>query len=463
LPKEIVIIGAGPTGLGAGWRLRELGHDRFHIYERNPYAGGLASSFTDDSGFTWDIGGHVMFSHYAYYDGVFAELMDHEYQLNTRESWVRSGQTWVPYPFQNNIRYLPADLCLECLLGLIRAQSLPQPRSYESYLDFMRRVFGDGICRVFMEPYNFKVWAHAPAMLSTGWLGERVAVVDVERAIRNVVLHKDDFGWGPNSQFKFPLYGGTGEFYRRMAESLDEHISLDARVDAIDLAAKRVRLQDGQWRPYDVLVSTMPLDVLVRLLGEQAPSEIQRASELLCHSGGHMVGVGIRRKCPSTRSWMYFPDGNCPFYRVTYLSNYSPNMTPDNRAYYSLLCETSYSPYKKVAAADIVDRTVDGLVNCGLVQPEEKRDIVSLWHFHADYSYPVPTLHRDEALKTIIPYLETFDVYSRGRFGIWKYEVSNTDHTLMQGVELVNRLLLGEDETSIRMQYETEKASRLGG
>jgi hypothetical protein len=43
-------------------------------------------------------------------------------------------------------------------------------------------------------------------------------------------------------------------------------------------------------------------------------------------------------------------------------------------------------------------------------------------------------------------FLEKHDIYSRGRFGMWKYEVSNTDHSLMQGVELINRLLLGEPE-----------------
>ena len=55
----------------------------------------------------------------------------------------------------------------------------------------------------------------------------------------------------------------------------------------------------------------------------------------------------------------------------------------------------------------------------------------------------------------MIPYLEQHDIYSRGRFGMWKYEVANTDHTLMQGVELVNRLLLGEPEPTIGIKYES--------
>src|SRR5262249_20220219 len=67
---------------------------------------------------------------------------------------------------------------------------------------------------------------------------------------------------------------------------------------------------------------------------------------------------------------------------------------------------------------------------------------------------------RDEILATAIPFLESHGVYSRGRFGMWKYEVSNTDHTLMQGVELINRLFLNEPETTIGMRYESTTDGR---
>jgi hypothetical protein len=55
-------------------------------------------------------------------------------------------------------------------------------------------------------------------------------------------------------------------------------------------------------------------------------------------------------------------------------------------------------------------------------------------------------LHRDEALAQILPALETDNIYSRGRFGAWKYEVSNQDHSFMQGLEVVERLLHGQPE-----------------
>jgi len=152
---------------------------------------------------------------------------------------------------------------------------------------------------------------------------------------------------------------------------------------------------------------------------------------------------------------MYFPESNCPFYRVTYLSNYSPYMTPDNNTHYSLLTETSYSEFKHVDGKRIVDDTINGLVNAGLIKEQDKNDIVDTWVYHADYSYPTPSVERDGILAQVIPYLEQHGIFSRGRFGMWKYEVSNTDHTLMQGVELVNRLMLGEAETTIGLKYES--------
>src|SRR5438874_8074487 len=308
--KKIILIGAGPTTLGAAYRLKELGYRNFHMYERSDHLGGLASSYTDPAGFTWDIGGHVMFSHYQYYTDVFDKLMGKDFQMNMRECWVRMFDTWVPYPFQNNIRYLPKEVCCECLTGLIEAQTKRDHKSATNFKEFMEAVFGDGIVKHFMKPYNFKVWAHPAELMNKEWIGERVAVLDINRAIKNVVMGTDDFGWGPNNQFKFPLFGGTGEFYRRFAKPLQGHINLNKGVDFINLSKKEVRFTDGDVEQFDYLISAIPLDKLCNdVLNGEVPRDIKRAAASLRHSGGYMVGIGIKREggCPSTKSWMYFP------------------------------------------------------------------------------------------------------------------------------------------------------------
>ena len=72
---RIIIIGAGPTGLSAAWRLEELGHHGWTLYEQASGAGGLATSVVDAQGFTWDLGGHVLFSHYRYFDALMERAL----------------------------------------------------------------------------------------------------------------------------------------------------------------------------------------------------------------------------------------------------------------------------------------------------------------------------------------------------------------------------------------------------
>jgi hypothetical protein len=196
------------------------------------------------------------------------------------------------------------------------------------------------------------------------------------------------------------------------------------------------------------------------VINGEMPRDIKQAAAGLKHSGGFMIGIGIKQPCPSSKSWMYFPEANCPFYRVTYLSNYSPFMTPDKDTHYSLLCEISYSEFKHVDEKTILDETIQGLVNSGMITDRDRADIVSTWVYKADYSYPTPSVERDKILSKVIPYLEANEIYSRGRFGMWKYEVSNTDHSLMQGVELINRLLRGESESTIGMKYASTSDGR---
>jgi len=73
---KILIIGAGPCGLGAAYRLEQLGYWDWQVFERNSYVGGLSASFFDDLGFTWNVGGHVLFSHYEYSTKLFPMLWE---------------------------------------------------------------------------------------------------------------------------------------------------------------------------------------------------------------------------------------------------------------------------------------------------------------------------------------------------------------------------------------------------
>jgi protoporphyrinogen oxidase len=441
---RIVILGAGPTGLGAAYRLQELGHDDWDIYEKNDYIGGLAASFVDDKGFTYDVGGHVLFSHYTYYDELVEKLLGGNYTQIMRESWIWMADRFIPYPFQNNVKYLPREQVLDCVMGLIEAQKATMPS--ESFGEWINATFGEGIARLFMLPYNFKVWAHPASAMSKQWMAERVSVVDTKRVLSNVILDKDDISWGPNNTFKYPLRGGTGAIYQAFLPYIESRLHLRKAAVRVDFARKRVEFDDGSATSYDVLLSTLPVDQLV-LSSVDAPIVVREATGGLSHNGVYVVGVGVNRPTPSQKCWLYFPEDDAPFYRVTYLSNYSPHIAPDDD-HFLLLTETSHSPWKPEPREGIVQRVVDGLVRTKLLEESDRAKIASTYLIDVPYAYPVPTLTRDDALATIQPYLMSNDVYSRGRFGAWLYEIGNMDHSVMQGVEVMNKVLLGAEEAT---------------
>ena len=439
---RIAIIGAGPTGLGAGYRLQELGYRDWTIYERSDHVGGLAASHRDAAGFTHDIGGHVMFSHYRYFDDLVDRMLGSDHTELLRESWIWMQERWIPYPLQNNIRHLTPDTLLECLHGLVDIQGR-DPAAARSFGEWVDAVFGAGIAKHFMRPYNFKVWAHPLEMMAKSWMAERVSVIDLKHVLANVVHGVDEVSWGPNNKFKYPLHGGTGGLYSRFVPYVQDHLQLNRRLVEVDVRSKRLRFADGGEAGYDVLISAMPIPELLRII-RPAPEAAIAAAAGLHNSHGLVVGVGIEGPCPSNKCWTYFPEAGSPFYRMTYLSNYSPNIAPEG--HFLLLTETSYSDHKPEDKATIVDRVVDGLVASRLIRPADRERIVSTHTEDVDYFYPVPTLTRDSALAAIQPYLLENQIYSRGRFGAWCYEISNMDHSVMQGVEVVNSLLLGEPE-----------------
>ena len=329
-------------------------------------------------------------------------------------------------------------------MGIIEAQRESRPRG--NFAEYIMAIFGHGIASEFMSPYNRKVWAHPLEMLGTNWQGDRVPNVDVRRILQNLLDDRDDVSWGPNNRFKFPLLG-TGMLYERMAASLGQPVHLGSEAVRINLTGKTVRFADGSVTTYDDLVTTMPLKELVRCI-DDCPPDVLDAVSSLCHTEGFFVGIGVAEECPSTKCWMYFPESNCPFYRVTYLSNYSTQVTP-GPGHFSLLAEVSSSRYKHENPDDIVERTIQGMVAAQLLTEEQvEKKIVSRQLMRVPYSYPVPTLERDDALAIIQPWLMEHDVYSRGRFGAWRYEIGNTDHSVMMGVEVADHLIAGEPETT---------------
>jgi len=309
----------------------------------------------------------------------------------------------------------------------------------------MEAVFGSGITRHFMWPYNKKVWATEPNCMSSAWIAERVSVPDVRRVLKSYVFQKDDRGWGPNKSFLFPVRGGTGEIYRRLAASFGVRVRFDDEVVVVDADEQALELASGECVSYDVLVSTMPIDRLVACM-RSCPDDVSGAASTLEHNSVVVVGVGYERPLQDDRSWLYFPDPSTPFYRVTNFAKYAPSNVPggDISRYSSYMTETSYRQERGGNPGHIEERVVTALSRTGVVPLEAP--VVSIHAIDVEYAYPVPTLDRDRALATIHDWLSRRAIFSRGRFGGWRYEIGNMDHAVKMGVDVARRILEGRPE-----------------
>lgn len=420
---HIVILGAGPCGLGAAWRLKELGVTSFHVYEAAQQVGGLSSSVTDSKGFVWDIGGHVFHAHDMRMQQLFLQLVGKQHVTHTRNASVLIGHTMIPYPFQYSLSFLSEKVRNACLSGLEQIQKKGVPASFQ---DWIVQNFGRGMAKYFFFPYNKKIWRYPLKKMSWQWIDDRVATA-----------HEKNKGtsWGRNATFSVPEAGGIGTVWKNMAGQLDSHITIGKQAIAIDGKLQVVTFQDGSNVHYDHLLSTMSLKLLVGMMQNISLPSVSR----LATSGVYVVGIGIQGTIPQHLKdlhWMYVPSSRIPFFRVSVYSNYSKNNAPQGT--WSLLFEVSYDGKKKLDSALCIQEVVSAAKAIHCIP--DAACIVDTFFVAAPSAYPVPTMNRDKILAKILPKLARYHISSLGRFGSWKYETGNMDHVCLSGMEWAENL-----------------------
>jgi hypothetical protein len=165
-----------------------------------------------------------------------------------------------------------------------------------------------------------------------------------------------------------------------------------------------------------------------------------------------LFGFGLCGPMPDSLKGVHalnFPLADIPFWRLNVPSNFSPGNVPQSDTAWSILCENSIPPGSNVRyEPEQIEAT---LRQKGFLPPGT--EVVSTFMSELKHGYPVPFAGRDPLLNDVQSKLEQMDIYSRGRFGGWRYEVSNQDHAFMQGVEVIDRLRQGKPEYTYRKTW----------
>lgn len=477
-----VVIGAGPTGLSAAYHLGE----NSVLLEQNDRVGGWCRS-VHENGFTFDFAGHIMFSNDPYVHQLYKMLLGDNVHWQDREAWIFSKGVYTRYPFQGSLYGLPPSVIKECIIGAIEArygalkskttgagnaangpkangnglhknghakgkcdtrqitdccgdgvmeataklghvetaeQRATEPRNFE---EFIYKVWGAGIAKHFAIPYNKKLWAVPLTEMETSWLGGRVPLPDLEEMIEGA-LQPAPKPMGPNARFGYPLRGGFEVLMKGFLPRLKGQLKLNSRVAAVSPKRHIVKLQDGTELNYEHLVSTMPLPVLIRAMGNEAPHDVREAAARLRHVSVRCVHIGVGRENVTEKHWIYYPEDTV-FHRIFVQGNASPHCNPPGG--FGFTCEITYSPHKPLPCDGraLIDRCIEDARRVGFIQQDDP--IWAAVQVDLPYAYVVYDHGRQKSVAMIREWLASQDIILAGRYSEWEYY--NSDHAFLAG------------------------------
>ncbi len=404
--RPVLILGCGVAGLAAASTLKDDEGTPFIVLEQQDGPGGLVR--TDQIGdYLFDRAGHFIHSRTSEFQSVL-DKSGIEFKKFERKSAVIVDGKIVPYPLQFNLWACRTEFAaaVECELNALSDQINPDSTLHQRMLE----VWGKTLVEQFFKPYVEKMWGHRLDDLPPNWGSRFVPTKDlnlVRMGLDGPVTH-----YGYNADFVYPESGRICDFPDALAADIHESIRFSSKVDSIDIDSKTVYLADGKHFRYSKLISTIPLNNLLRLIGQVADPSLFRHSNML------NVRVGFRGELYRDEHWFYLPDPNLAAFRVGLPTNFSHKVCPAGS--FSLSLEVGLgeklqmdSPIDEVAHQSLEYLADHGVLKCDQVELVDGHLIAPAYVAHR---MPVTPF-----LQKLSHELESKDIHIAGRYGAWDY------------------------------------------
>jgi protoporphyrinogen oxidase len=409
MKKRIVVIGGGLAGLSAAYHLQE--HEPL-LFEKEQTVGGLCRSFRQD-GFTFDCTGHLIHLKNQYTRDLIDQLLPGRLSPHERLAAIYSKGCTTAYPFQANTYGLPLEVVKECLIGFVESMQRG-PVEAKNFHDWSLEMFGAGIAKHFMLPYNEKFWKRDLHEITVDWMGWAIPKPKLEEVV-NGALGLTNRGMGYNPKFLYPASGGIDCLPNALAGPLQK-INTGHTLERIDVRRKVVRFSNGREEPYDALISTIPLPLVYRLI-DGAPDHLRVGAHALEVISVLNFNIGVARPRIHDQHWLYFPEDKYVFSRAGFPANFSKSVAPDGTS--SIYIEITYRHGQRPNLEESLDRCYAGLRDCGVLLPDDK--ILTVNTLDIPFAYVVFDKNREKHLSSLIGYLESNAIFPAGRYGRWDY------------------------------------------
>lgn len=441
---HVVILGAGPAGLGAAWRLALRGVARVTVLEAAGRVGGNAGSFELD-GIHVDYGSHRL--HPATEPHILCdlqELLGEDLLDRPRHGRIRLGGRWIHFPLKplDLLLRLPKPFALGVAADMARKLLPRNSRGPETFATVLERGLGRTICREFYFPYARKLWGLEPKELAVTQAKRRVSGSSLGKMVRKVAsqipgLKPKGFG-----RFYYPRrgYGQISERIAEAAQAAGAELMLGARVTGIECEGRRataVRFeQDGreQVLPADMIWSTLPITLLVRGLRPQAPAEVLAAANGLAYRAMILIYLVLAQEQFSEYDAHYFPEEHIAISRMSEPKNYSVASEPRGHTVLcaELPCAVDDRTWK-MSDAELGELMLRCLEQCGI---PARAPLLKVETRRLRQAYPIYLRGYEEKFNRMDVYLDSIEgLLTYGRQGLFAHD--NTHHALFMAYSAV--------------------------
>jgi protoporphyrinogen/coproporphyrinogen III oxidase len=329
IKKPVAIIGAGIAGLTAADLLKR-NNVPFVLYEAGKKIAGLATSFTDGEGFSYDFGAHFITNRLAEAIGVSSDclLVKHYGEA----VWLK-GKTYN-YPF--GLMKIPR-MTLSWVSGQFK--SIRNGQVPNSAAEWFHKRYGSALADEVALPL-LEAWSGAPAenlspAVGDGLFGGSIAKTLYLKTAAILTGRAVACGYNrekpetPNVWHVYPKKG-VSTLCEKLAEGLGDSIKLESPVEAIlveneKVVAVRVK---GEIQEVSAVISTAPANILAKLV--KGTAALQEAASFRYRP---MVFINMRFEgrglLPDTVMW--FPEKKFPFFRLTEAPLSMPWLAPEGK------------------------------------------------------------------------------------------------------------------------------------
>ena len=356
-------------------------------------------------------------------------------QRNIRKTKIFYKGQYIKYPFENGLNQLPKDDLFFCINEFIKTLiavekgKLAPPGNFREWII---HTFGKGIADLYLIPYNEKIWKFPTEQMSLHWVEGRIPRPPVEDIIKSAIGIETE-GYTHQSVFTYPRKGGIEALVRSIASPVKKSIRTGFNVSSIRKEGEKYMISDGDnIINADRCISTIPLQRLLKCL-ENVPEGVRRSCNELKYNSIACVFIGVRGKLADI-SWMYVPDKDRLFNRISFPSNYSPDVAPAGHS--AILAEITYHEGDDVSGMpdqEIIDHVIDKLMNMNIIKDRE--DIVYTALERQSFAYVIYDLDYKKNIATVKDFCTKLGIGLVGRFS--EFEYLNMDNCIRNAMDFV--------------------------